>query len=122
MSALAPPFSRISSNTPLKPFDFKAAALKSMPSFSATSEACFVGFCIEAITCRSPAKVDSTGTPVAVTAEIAAFNSSILTPAPAAIGAIRPICCAYWSTTILPSACVCANPSTIFPALSASNP
>ena len=66
-----------------------------MPSFSAILEASLVGFCIEAITCLNPAKVDSTGTPAAVTDEIAAFNSSILTPAPEAIGAIRPICFAY---------------------------
>ena len=41
-----------------------------MPSFSAILEASLVGFCIEAITCLNPAKVDSTGTPAAVTDEI----------------------------------------------------
>ena len=95
VSSLAPPFSTTSANTPLRPFVFNAVALKSIPSFSAAFAASLVGFCIEAITCRSPAKVDSTGTPVAVTVDIAALSSSIPTPAPAAIGASRPICWAY---------------------------
>ncbi len=77
VSSLAPPFATSSSNTPPKPFVLKAVALKSIPNSFAASEASFVGFCIAAITCRSPAKVDSTGTPVAVTVDIAALSSSI---------------------------------------------
>ena len=95
VSSLAPPLSTISCKTPPRPLELSAAALKSIPNFLAAFAASPVGFCIAAITCRSPAKVDSTGTPVAVTLDIAALSSSILTPAPAAIGAKRPICCAY---------------------------
>ncbi len=95
VSSLAPPLATNSSKTPPRPFVFKEVASNDIPNSAAASCASFVGFCIEAITCRSPAKVDSTGTPVAVTVDIAALSSSIPTPAPAAIGAKRPICCAY---------------------------
>ena len=121
-TSLPPVFSTTSSKNPPNPFALIAAEEKSMPRFFAASCASFVGLITLAITCRKPAKVDSIGKPCAVTVEIAAFSSSIPTPAAAAIGATRPICCAYCATTILPSFCVCINPSTSFAALSELSP
>ena len=118
-SAVSFPLALSCPRIPDKPIVLRAWASKDMPNSLASWEASELGFKVDAIACLNPEKVCSAGTPDEVAVAINPFNSSRLTPAWAARGAILAICPEYSSIVIIPFCCTDENLSTVAPASSA---
>ena len=123
VSVLPPVASATSLRTPAKPLLSRAAALNSMPSSAAISEASLVGFSSAVMAARMPVIASGVLVPVsAVMVAIAAAISSKPSPAAEAIGAKRPIELASSGIVVWPSWTAVKNVSANSPAWSADAP